>query len=369
MVMKSFRLSEGEVVKSATSPGNTQSSVTLENEATDRRYSKICEEQIYDNLQSPRRVKAKVSRKSSNKDNSESERKAMFIMDSGCSHHVTNDLSILDNVVHCGNVSDLGRISGCVPGISVRVLGYGAIKGLGVVLYAPNIARSLISVSQLDDDDFEVVFKEGKCFGNKRGSNTGINITGKKVRGHYECEIKVRNRGDDISIRTMSDEEARRSRIYGSFYMTNTDGVFIPRVSTTNRENFINKITPVSQSMEILTDPISDSRELIVDSGCSEHMFNTCSYLTNYKSYKLNEKNVVVANGSVISVSGFGKCGILHRVYFVPQLSHSLLSVSSLTIHGVVVWFEDEHAIIVPGKSGLSFDPIRAQKNQQPLQN
>ena len=141
-------------------------------------------------MRSPRRVKARPSK--SNK--YETTKKVIFIIDSGCSHHVTNDIIILDNVVHCGNVSDLGRISGCVPGTSVRVQGYGTIPGLGKVLFAPHITRNLISVAQLDDDDFEVIFKRNKCTANKLTASNGINITGNKVSGHYECEVIVRTR-------------------------------------------------------------------------------------------------------------------------------------------------------------------------------
>ena len=84
---------------------------------------------------------------------------------------------------------------------------------------------------------------------------------------------------------------------------------------------------PVSRREEILKDPISPRNELIVDSGCSEHMFNTSCLLTSYRKMYQNEKTVTVANGESVPVEGVRRCGKLKVVYFVPLLSHSLLSV------------------------------------------
>jgi hypothetical protein len=81
---------------------------------------------------------------------------ANIIIDGGCTHYVTNDYSSLDDVVQ--SQSDLGRISGRVPTFSVRVMGYGTIAGLRRVLYALNIAKNLIPVSQLTTNGFNISF-------------------------------------------------------------------------------------------------------------------------------------------------------------------------------------------------------------------
>ena len=256
----------------------------------------------------------------------------------------------------------MGRISGCVAGMSVKIEGYGTIPGLGRVLYAPLIARNLISVAQLDEDGFDITFKANECVVTSSKENASFNINGIKKNGHYECEIPVRNRGDDISIRTMSNEEAKISNIFGSCYMLKISCNRASVDSGDRSKNSDYPSTTLSQSLEILSDPIGNAYELIVDSGCSEHMFNTCSQLCNYEKYAPRERSVIVANGSIVPVEGYGRCGILKRVYCIPQLSHSLLSVSSLTYDGIVVLFKDDYAIIIAGKSGLSFDPIRARR-------
>jgi hypothetical protein len=131
-------------------------------------------------------------------------------------------------------------------------------------------------------------------------------------------------------------------------------------IETSANEQF-NKLLPVSRRKEILTDPLSEDNELIVDSGCSEHMFNTRRQLTNYIKFEANRKNVTVANGSSIAVEGIGQCGILSRVYYVPLLSHCLLSVSALTLQGIEVIFKDDYATISPGRSNLQFSIIKAR--------
>ena len=118
----------------------------------------------------------------------------------------------------------------------------------------------------------------------------------------------------------------------------------------------------VSDTNQILTDPIGTNNDLVLDSGCSEHMFNSSRQLTDFVFFAPNERFVSVANGSKVPVIGWGKCGILRVVYYVPRLSHSLLSVSSLTKDGIKVLFQDDFAIIVPSNSGISFEPIRAKK-------
>jgi len=91
---------------------------------------------------------------------------------------------------------------------------------------------------------------------------------------------------------------------------------------------------PVSRDRRVLTDEISPTYELIVDSGCSQHMFNSCRNLTKYVKYEVREHTVPVANGTREPVHGYGKCGVLYKVYFVIELSHSLLSVNSLLDRG-----------------------------------
>jgi len=57
---------------------------------------------------------------------------------------------------------------------------------------------------------------------------------------------------------------------------------------------------PVSADKRILTDEVSITNELVLDSGCSLHMFNSCRNLTNFIAYAPNQTCVTVANGTSV---------------------------------------------------------------------
>ena len=104
----------------------------------------------------------------------------------------------------------------------------------------------------------------------------------------------------------------------------------------------------ISESSSILSDPVVSTNELIIDSGCTDHMFNTNVQLTNYSVLPQNSRTVTVANGLLIPVLGVGSCGFLQQVYYVPDLSHSLLSVRSLASDGCQIIFEKDKVVISP---------------------
>jgi len=60
--------------------------------------------------------------------------------------------------------------------------------------------------------------------------------------------------------------------------------------------------TDISNYLRILTDPVSKTNVLIIDSECSDHMFNTNVQLTNYHILNNINKSVQVANGQTLPV-------------------------------------------------------------------
>jgi len=58
-----------------------------------------------------------------------------------------------------------------------------------------------------------------------------------------------------------------------------------------------------------------------------------------------------------------GKCSIIRRVFYVSSLYQSLLSVNTLTNDEVVVSFQNDHTVILPGTSMYSFDSFKAIKS------
>ena len=54
-----------------------------------------------------------------------------FYIDSGCSHHVVNDISLLDNVNMRKSNRSLGCILGCTPNSTITVEAVGNSANLG----------------------------------------------------------------------------------------------------------------------------------------------------------------------------------------------------------------------------------------------
>jgi len=52
-------------------------------------------------------------REASESDNEEDLRGATFIIDSGCTHHVVNDITLLSNVVFASKAKIMGTMKGC----------------------------------------------------------------------------------------------------------------------------------------------------------------------------------------------------------------------------------------------------------------
>ena len=270
-------------------------------------------------------------------------RLADFLLDSGCGAHVVNDISLLDNVVYRRSNQILGRVTGSIANVSIKIEAVGTIPTLGKVLYAPFLTHNLISVGALTNDNFSVKFENNTCSASNNTEFFNGNIYCKRNSSNrYPCNIQVRNIDAPQSITTYSSKSMRRE-----------ETIHLECLMTTVAESNID---------DILTDPVSLKNDLILDSGCSEHMFNSARQLTDYNRYNVDEKYVFVANGSKVPVLGIGKCGILRQVYYVPRLSHSLLSVSSLTREGMRVLFKDDYAIISKGDSNLEFDTLRAKK-------
>ena len=281
------------------------------------------------------------------------QRIATFYIDSGSNYHIVNDESLLEDIVKPSIFASMGVISGMSKRQEgEKIMGYGTINPLGKVLFAPDVARNFISVNQLTKSGWSLNFLGHHCTAIKEVDGKILLIYGQKCgEEQYMADIKVRDLDSFVDVRTQTMQEANDWAINGLCYMITA------RLGKQSNESI-----PVSKRPEILTDPLSICNELIIDSGCSEHMFDTCRSLTSYSSFNFGEKYVTVANGSVVPVEGKGQCGILKKVYFVPLLSHCLLSVNSLTYDGIDVLFSDDYAIITRGNSGLQFDSLKARK-------
>jgi hypothetical protein len=218
-------------------------------------------------------------------------RLAYFLLDSGCGAHVVNDVSLLDNVVYRRSNQILGRVTGSIANVSIKIEAVGTIPTLGRVLYAPFLTHNLISIEALTDNNFNVKFENNTCTATNNTNFFNGNIHSKRNSSNqYPCRIQVRNVNAPQSITTYSSTSKKREEV-----------IHLECLMTTVAESSID---------DILTDPVSLRNDLILDSGCSEHMFNSARQLTNYIRYNVDEKFVFVANGSKVPVIGMGKCNI-----------------------------------------------------------
>jgi hypothetical protein len=72
-------------------------------------------------------------------------------------------------------------------------------------------------------------------------------------------------------------------------------------------------------------------------------------------AYRPNEKIIVVANGTSVPAASYGQLGILRRVYLVPLLPYSLLSVNALADDRIVVVFLEDKAFLHKGSTTFNF--------------
>ena len=204
-------------------------------------------------------------------------------------------------------------------GQSVECLGQGTRGILRTVYWVPRLSKNLLSVQALAKEGCYITFAQDYVYIEQGTSNLDFSpFLIRKTNLQYILPMRYLR-----EINETSCNEYAEQNLY-----VNMMGI------------------PVSRSVRVLTDPVSVDNEMIVDSGCSQHMFNTCRNLINYNEYSEGMKYVFVADGAKIPVAGFGQCGILKKVYHVPALSHCLISVAALTREGMVVTFRERGVTI-----------------------
>jgi len=233
-----------------------------------------------------------------------------FLLDSGCTHHMVWNPHLFTKFI--GNdendIMGLGNVF-VGHGFPLPIRGYGDIWPFGRVLYAPGITANILSCKMLcDHHGYSIFFINATATITDWCSMQNIMRATLSTEGMYKITYHP-------DITTLLDVRI----VYNQL---------LPSLSNPAKCLMIKASTTISESPKILTDPVPPTNELIlVDSGCSDHMFNTNVQLTNYTILNYQRRHVQVANGHKVPVLGSGRCGILSLVYYVPDLSHSLLSV------------------------------------------
>ena len=96
--------------------------------------------------------------------------------------------------------------------------------------------------------------------------------------------------------------------------------------------------------------PLGNRRTVwIFDSGASHHMTFDKS-IFSYITAPPQSLRIIAANGASMSLAGIGSVSSSHLslpdVYFLPQLTMSLISVSQLCRSGCLVYFSDTRCFV-----------------------
>jgi len=281
-------------------------------------------------------------RNESEDDDEQDLRGAKFIIDSECTHHVVNDLSLLSDVVFASKGKSIGTMKGCLHGTYGKITAWGTIPLLGKVLYAQHIEHNIISVSLLDAAGFTTKISSGNCRMIKSMSKCNIVINGVRSSGNYYADIRVRSLTEGQTIKTMVEDE------YDEFELLNESCSMMTEVS-----NAYYEIVP--RELVLFDD-------IVVDSGSPENMFRRKEDILRLVRFSPGNCILQLANGHSVECLGTGTRGILRLVYWVPSLSKNLLSVQALAKEGCHITFADDYVYIESGSSNLEFSPFLIRK-------
>ncbi|KAH7845299.1 hypothetical protein Vadar_000408 [Vaccinium darrowii] len=113
-----------------------------------------------------------------------------WIFDSGCSHHMTPALSLLSHCVSPASPINIFTANGSsMHVVSIRSILPTSSSFLSIlnVFYVPQLSLSLLSISQLSDSGFDVLFSSSGCVVQDRRSKKQIR-TGRRVGDLYVLE-------------------------------------------------------------------------------------------------------------------------------------------------------------------------------------
>nr|GFB06167.1 integrase, catalytic region, zinc finger, CCHC-type, peptidase aspartic, catalytic [Tanacetum cinerariifolium] len=198
----------------------------------------------------------------------------LFIVDSGCSKHMTGNLKLLTNFVE----KNMGSVKFRYDQIA-SILGYGGmVQGtvtIKRVYYVEGLNHNLFSVGQFCDADLEVTFRKYTCY----------------IRDLKGNDLLTSSRGTDLYSITLQDTSSP------------------------------NPICLMAKLIEIVL--------FIVDSGCSKHMTGNLKLLINFVEKLMG--TVEFGNDQIVPILGYGDlvqgAVTIKRVYYVEGLNHNLFSV------------------------------------------
>ena len=118
-------------------------------------------------------------------------RKNKWILESGCSRHMTGNPNILTDIIYKdGGLVNFGVNSkGYVIGIGK--VGNSETPTITNVLLVKNLKHNLLSISQLCDEEYKIKFEKDKC--HIEDNNSIIIFEGIRKKNIYILSMKVSN--------------------------------------------------------------------------------------------------------------------------------------------------------------------------------
>ena len=101
-------------------------------------------------------------------------KRVMWVLDSGCSRHMTGDRALLSNVVEkAGMIVTFGDDNkGFTTGYGNLEIGNVIIENISIV---EGLKHNLLSISQFCDKGFDMSFKKERCLiSNRKGKNLAL---------------------------------------------------------------------------------------------------------------------------------------------------------------------------------------------------
>jgi len=142
-------------------------------------------------------------------------------------------------------------------GHSVECLEQGTRGIRRLVYWVPRLSKNLLSVQALAKEGCWITFAEDNVYIESGSSNLEFSpFLIRRTNLQYILPMRYLRNINEISCNEYAEPNL-----------------------------YVNMVgRPVSGSVRVLTDTVSVANEVIIDSGCSQHMFNTCGNLINIMS-------------------------------------------------------------------------------------
>jgi predicted aspartyl protease len=248
-----------------------------------------------------------------------------WLVDSGCTYHITYDRDLFKEL-NKTSISTITVANGeqvAVEGIgTISIKIHGCMKQISNVLYVPGINQNLLSVAQLLEEGYKVIFEYKSCV--LKDQNNKKVITSKMKVNKFILDLMKNDHIEDHEDSNNLKKLIQLKRSVG------------------RRQQQQQKIFQLNKP----------SNEWLIDSGCTNHM--TYDRELFKKLNKTSISTAMVANGEQTVVEGIGTISIknhacmtqISNVLYVPGINQSVLSVAQLSEKGYKVIFEYKSCVI-----------------------